>query len=153
MTVQSDCPIWKLLPISFHIFKIILFHDFWVDYQFDPILIPRRLKFWKQIKKCFFEENKQTIKNFLFFRKLTQIPVISRVLELNSHTNSQRYIGFNFGLTTNYFRLKSEILNHLLSKVEIWGFAQFDFASSNPQKIIILGDIIALGRWKHIYFI
>ena len=32
-------------------------------------------------------------------------------------------------------------------------FTQFDFSSSNPQKIIILGDIISLGGWKHIYCI
>ena len=84
-------------------------------------------------------------KNFLFFRKLTQIAVISMVLELNYHKNSQRYIEFNFDPKNNYFRLKSEIFIKMGPKLEIWRFTQFDFSSSNPQKIIILGDIISLG--------
>ena len=83
----------------------------------------------------FLKKTDKLSKYFLSFRKLTQI---------------RRDIGFNFGLTTNYFRLKSEILNHLLSKLEIWGFAQFDFSSSNPQEIIILGDIVALEGSKYI---
>ena len=60
--------------------------------QFSPILTPRRPKFSKQIQMFLFPQgNRQTIKNYLKFCKLTQIPVISRVLELNYHKNSQRY--------------------------------------------------------------
>ena len=84
-------------------------------------------------------------KNFLFLRKHTQIAVISMVLELNYHKNSQRYIEFNFDPKNNYFRLKSENFIILGPKLEIWRFTQFDFSRSNPQKIIILGDIISLG--------
>ena len=84
-------------------------------------------------------------KNFLFFRKLAQIAVIFMVLELNYHKNWQRYIEFNFDSTNNYFRLKSEIFIKMGAKLEIWRFTQFKFSSSNPQKIIILGDIISLG--------
>ena len=94
----------------------------------------------------FLEENRQTIKNFLFFRTLTHIAVVSMVLELNYHKNSQRYIEFNFHPKSNYFRLKFGILIKMGPKLEIWRFAQFDFSSSNPQKIIILGDIISLGN-------
>ena len=75
-------------------------------------------------------------KKFLFFRKLTQIAY---------HKNSQRHIEFNFDPKNNYFRLKSEIFIKMGPKLEIWRFTQFDFSSSNPQKIIILGDIISLG--------
>ena len=84
-------------------------------------------------------------KNFLFFRKLAQTAVISMVLELSYHKNSQRYIEFNFDPKNNYFRLKSKIFIKMGPKLEIWRFTQFDFSSSNPQKIIILGDIISLG--------
>ena len=84
-------------------------------------------------------------KNFLFFRKLTQMSVISMVLELNYHKNSQKYIEFNFNPKNNYFRLKSENFIILGPKLEIWRFTQFDFSSSNPQKIIILEDILSLG--------
>ena len=93
----------------------------------------------------FLEENRQTIKKLLFFRKLTQISVISMVLELNYHKNSQRYIEFNFDHKNNYFRLKSEIFIKMGPKLEIRRFTQFDFSSSNPQKIFILGDITSLG--------
>ena len=67
------------------------------------------------------------------------------VLELNYHKNSQRYIEFNFDHKNNYFRLKSEIFIKMGPKLEIRRFTQFDFSSSNPQKIFILGDIILLG--------
>ena len=87
---------------------------------------------------------KELSKNFLFFQKLTQIAVISMVLELNYHKNSQRYIEFNVDPKNNYFRLKSENFIILGPKLEIWRFTQFDFRA-NPQKIIILGDIISLG--------
>ena len=52
---------------------------------------------------------------------------------------------FNFDPTNNYFRLFLLKLEILGPKLEIWRFTQFDFSSSNPQKIIILGDIISLG--------
>ena len=58
-------------------------------------------------------------KHFLFFRKLTQITVISIVLKLNYHKNSQRYIEFNFDPKNNYFRLKSEIF---IKKVQNWEY-------------------------------
>ena len=93
----------------------------------------------------FFEENRQSIKKLFIFRKLTQISVIFMVLELNYHKNLQRYIEFNFDPTNNYFRLKSEIFIKMCAKLEIWRFTQFDFSSSNPYKIIILGNIISLG--------
>ena len=67
------------------------------------------------------------------------------VLELNYHKNSQRYLEFNFNPKNNYFRLKSENFIILGPKLEIWCFTQFDFSSSNGQKIIILGDILSLG--------
>ena len=92
----------------------------------------------------FLEENRQTIKKLFIFRKLTQISVIFMVLELNYHNNSQRYIEFNFDHKNNYFRLKSEIFIKLGPKLEFRRFTQFDFSSSNPQKIIILGDITSL---------
>ena len=75
------------------------------------------------------------------------------VLELNYHKNSQRYLEFNFDHKNNYFRLKSEIFIKMGPKLEIWRFTQFDFSSSNPQKNIILGDILSLGGCKHIYCI
>ena len=121
--------------------------------QFWPLI---DWNFEKKLKNCFYFFLKKTdklSKNFLFFRKLTQISVISMVLELNYHKNSQRYIEFNFDHKNNYFRLKSEIFIKMGPKLEIWRFTQFDFSSSNPQKIIILGDIISLGGWKHIYCI
>ena len=65
----------------------------------------------------FLEENRQTIQKLLIFRKLTQIAIISMVLELNYHKNSQRYIEFNFDHKNNYFRLKSEIVR---KKVQNW---------------------------------
>ena len=132
--------------------------------QFDPILTPRKLRFWKKIDFFLFfffvKKTDKVSKKFLFFRKLTQIAVIFMVLKLNYHKNSQRYIEFNFDPKNNFFQLKSGIFikfrkfcKLLGPKLEIWRFIQFDFSSSNPQKIIILGDIISLGGWKHIYCI
>ena len=122
--------------------------------QFWPLV---DWNFEKKLKNCFLfcflKKTDKLSKNFLFFRKLTQISVISMVLELNYHKKSQRYIEFNFNPKNNYFRLKSENFIILGPKLEIWRFTQFDFSSSNPQKIIILGDILSLGGWKHIYCI
>ena len=121
--------------------------------QFWPVV---DWNFEKKLKNCFifsWGKQKNYQKFFLFFRKLTQISVISRVLELNYHKNSQRYIEFNFDPKNNYFRLKSENFIILGPKLEIWRFTQFDFSSSNPQKIIILEDIISFGEWEHIYCI
>ena len=121
--------------------------QFWplVDWNFE-----KKLKIFFYF---FLRKTDKLSKNFLFFRKLTQISVISMILELNYHKNSQRNIEFNFNPKNNYFRLKSENFIVLGPKLEIWRFTQFDFSSSDPQKIIILGDIISLGRWKHIYCI
>ena len=81
--------------------------------QFDPILTPRKLKFWKKIDFFFVfffvRKTDKVSKKFLFFRKLTQIAVIFMVLKLNYHKNSQRYIEFNFDPKNNFFQLKSGI--------------------------------------------
>ena len=88
--------------------------------QFWPLV---DLKFWKKIKNFFYfflRKTNKLSKNFLFFRKFTQIAVISMVLELNYHKNSQRYIEFNFNSKNNYFRLKSENFIILGPKLERW---------------------------------
>ena len=69
-------------------------------------------------------------KNFLFFRKLTQIAVNSRVLEKNYHKNSHRYIVFNFDPKNNYFRLKSEIF---AKKVQNWHICVLPNLTSRVQ--------------------
>ena len=92
--------------------------------QFGLILTLRKPKFSKknEIFFTFFWWETDKLSIFFLFRQLMQISSLFRVLELNLDTNSQRYIGFNFDHTNNYFYLKSEIftkLHHFLSKLEI----------------------------------
>ena len=95
-----------------------LFKPIW--FNFEPSETKNFKKKRKNFLKLFWWETDKLSKNYLFFRKLTQIPVISRVLKLNSHTNSQRYIRFNFDLTNNYFRLKSEIFIKFQQNWKFW---------------------------------
>ena len=120
--------------------------------HFDPILTPRKLKFWKKIDFFFARKTDKLSKNFLFFRKLTQIAVIFMVLNLNYHKNSQRYIEFNFGHKNNYFRLKSENFIILGPKLEIWRFAQFDFSSKPTENYHFRRYYITWGMKTHLLY-
>ena len=108
--------------------------------HFDPILTPRKLKFWKKLiffRLLFVRKTDKLWKKFLFFRKLTQIAVIFMVLKLNYHKNSQRYIEFNFDPKKNWFWLKSEIFikfRNFGAKIENLAFYPIWLLESKPTE-------------------
>ena len=124
--------------------------------HFDPILTLADWNFEKKLKKCFYfflSKTDKLSKHFLFFRKLTQIAVISMVLELNYHKKS-RYIEFNFDPKNNYFRLKSEIFIKMGSKLGILVFYPIRLLEFKPTENYHFGRYyITRGMKTHLLYL